>query len=365
MQRIHAFAVIATAFAWQAVPASAVEYKDFRTWHAACDNLRNCNAYGFDSMLSGNSYLRIERGGAANAPVKITLALDAADGVTFTARFNDASLAGLPDNAISGQKSDEDSLRRVVLTDTVSADTLIASIRKAEKIVITRQDPPGTKEPSDPLVSEISMSGAAAALLWIDEQQKRLDTVTALIRKGDKPASAVPAQPKPAVIVAAKPAAGTPPAKTAPSLIAKGRALCGEEDEGSKLQETWPLGGNQFLYAFTCPDSSGGYNYHYGFLIAANGNAQTARSVKFEWPVKVGNLQTDPGYEVIAVNPTFDPKTMTISTFGKGRAMGDCGTSKDWVWDGKAFRLALLKVMGQCRSVPLDDWPVLYRAERK
>ena len=51
----------------------------------------------------------------------------------------------------------------MVLTDTVSADTLIASIRKAEKIIITRKDPPGKKAPSDPLVSEISMSGAVAA----------------------------------------------------------------------------------------------------------------------------------------------------------------------------------------------------------
>ena len=112
------------------------------------------------------------------------------------------------------------------------------------------------------------MSGAVVSLLWIDEQQKRLGTVTALIRKGDKPASAVPRQPKAAVIVAAKPATGTPPLKHAPALIAKGRALCGEEDEGSKLTESWPLGNNQFLHAFSCPDSSGAYNYRYGFLVA-------------------------------------------------------------------------------------------------
>ena len=195
MTRSLAFAAVAAVFVLQAAPAAAAEYKDFREWLAACDNLRNCTAYGFESVVTGSTYLRIERGGAPNAPVKITLAVFAEDDVTFTVRFNDASLPGLPDNAIAGTKGDDD-LRRVVLTDTVSADTLIASIRKAEKIIVTRKDPPGKKAPSDPLVSEISMSGAVASLLWIDEQQKRLGTVTALIRKGDKPAAAVPPQPK-------------------------------------------------------------------------------------------------------------------------------------------------------------------------
>jgi hypothetical protein len=363
MTRIHAVAAAAILFGCQA--ATAAEQKDFRDWNVSCDNLRNCNAYGFDVMLSGSSYLRIERGGTPNAPVKITLATDANDGVTFTLKFNDPALPGLPDKALTGKKSDVDSPARVVLTDTAAADTLIASIRKAEKIIITRRDPPNAKEKSDPLESEISMTGAVAALLWIDEQQKRLDTVTALIRKGDKPASTVPPQPKPAIIIAAKSASGTPPAKPSPELIKKGRALCGEEDEGSKLQETWPLGNNQFLYAFVCPDSSGAYNYHYGLLIATAGNAATARSVNFEWPIKIGDIEMDPGSEVITVNPMFDPKTMTLSSFSKGRGIGDCGTSEDWVFDGKTFRLALLKLMGQCRGIRTEDWPVLYRADRK
>ena len=56
---------------------------------------------------------------------------------------------------------------------------------------------------------------------------------------------------------------------------------------------------------------------------------------------------------------------MALSTFGKGRGLGDCGTGEEWVWDGKAFRLALLKTMPHCKGIPIDDWPTLYRAERK
>ena len=67
MSRVHAFAAAAILLACQ--PAAAADVKDFRDWHAACDNLRDCNAYGFDASLSGAAYLRIERGGAPNAPV--------------------------------------------------------------------------------------------------------------------------------------------------------------------------------------------------------------------------------------------------------------------------------------------------------
>jgi hypothetical protein len=115
----------------------------------------------------------------------------------------------------------------------------------------------------------------------------------------------VPPRPKLSVILAARPATGTPPARVATALIAKGRALCAEDDEGSKLEESWPLGGNQFLHAFTCPDSSGAYNYRYGFLIATAGNSTTARAVKFTWPVKVGDCK--PTRPDITTNPTFDP----------------------------------------------------------
>ena len=100
-------------------------------------------------------------------------------------------------------------------------------------------------------------------------------------------------------------------------------------------------------------------------LIAAGGNAATARPVKFGWPLKIGDLHEDPSTDAVTTNPVFDPKTMTLSTFSKGRGIGDCGSREEWVWDGKAFRLALLKIMPHCKGIPLDDWPVLYRAERK
>ena len=157
--------------------AQASDFKQFRDWYAACDNLRNCSAYGFDAEFLGGglSYLRIERGGAPEAPVKVTITVDVPRGAKFTLRFDDPALPGLPKEPQTGEEYDgSDDGRRVAIP---GSEALIDALRKAQKIVITRDNPPGRALKDDEKTSTISMSGAAAALLWIDDQQKRLDQI--------------------------------------------------------------------------------------------------------------------------------------------------------------------------------------------
>jgi hypothetical protein len=257
-------------------------------------------------------------------------------------------------------------MRRVTVEGDQTAP-LIESLRKAKDIIVTRIDPPGKK--SDTPVSKISLNGAAAALLWIDDQQKRLGTKTALVRRGDKPESSVPPQPKAPVVVAAKGLSGAvadkKPAPREEAIVkAKGRQLCGEGDEG-EFDSADALSADTWLYSFRCPGSSGAYNFSYTFLIAQAGQPHAARQAVLRWPVKIGDLQTDAESERFATNPQFSNTDMTLVTFSKGRGIGDCGTEESWVFDGKGFRLLEVKMMPDCRGVPLEDWPALYRAERK
>lgn len=361
---MHAIARIAVATALTAIASSAhASFKDFRDWLAACDNLRNCSAFAVNSEADdAAAYLRIDRGGAADAPVTVTLSVELRDARGYTIAFDDHALPGLPTGTLVGTEGEASDYRRVEIAKGQTADALIESIRKAKAIVITRLPAQGKK--LDTPVSRISLSGAVASLLWIDDQQKRLDTVTALVKRGPKPASAIPPQPKAPVIVAAQPSKTKAPEKHSPALLARGRKLCEDDDKASQLEEVNPLGNAQFLYQFSCPGSSGAYNFMNVFLIGPAGNAQALRPAAFRRPPGTDDGGND-GPAAGLMNPSFDSETMTLSSFNKGRGYGDCGVEEQWVWDGKSFRLALERTMTECRRIPIDDWPVTFRAEVK
>jgi hypothetical protein len=351
--------LVAAAFVSAALSAASAsgDIRQFRDWTAACDNLRACNAYGFDAELSGNNYLRLERAGAADSALRMTIVVDAQKDVKLTLAFDEPGLAGLPAGPIAGDANGDDDYRRLTISEPQAVAAALASLRKAKTLVITRIDPAGAP-PSDPVISEISLSGLAAALLWIDDQQKRVGTVTALVGRGDKPAAAVPAVPAAPVVVAARRASGPVPKKAPAAVVAKARAVCedktiGEPDDVSRLAA------NDVMYSFVCPGLSGAYNYFNALVIDTP--SRPPRLAEFRFPRDYG--ATDHDYSPI--NAGFDATTQTLSTFNKGRGIGDCGSASDWVWDGQAFRMIGSKAMPDCHGVGESDWPTVYRAERK
>jgi hypothetical protein len=345
--------------------ASAAD-KDFRDWHAVCDNLRNCSAYGLQADDPAGAWVRIERGGAPAAPPRITIAADVNEKTTVALAFDDAALQGLPAGPVALERTGDDAFARIVIDDPAAVDAVVASLRKAQTLAVRRIDP-RDGERSDPETSAIPLSGAVAALLWIDEQQQRLGTATAFIRRGDKPASSIPPQPKTPVVHAAKPLpADAAPRKLPPPearlLTAKARALCGEEERRTALADSSRLAPDASLYGFSCRDVSGAYNLASVFLVVPEAAPQAARAVKFAFPAGVA-AKLDP--EALAINASFDPQTMTLSTFNKGRGPGDCGSAENWVFDGETFQLVLLRSMPHCKGITDGDWPVHYRAERR
>ena len=73
----------------------------------------------------------------------------------------------------------------------------------------------------------------------------------------------------------------------------------------------------------------------------------------------------DPAENDALMNVSYDPKTRTLSSFAKGRGVGDCGSVEAWVWDGRAFQLLSETEMIACRGVLTDDWPTRYVAKVK
>jgi hypothetical protein len=336
--------------------------KEFRDWLAACDNLRSCTAYGFDTDPGGYAYVRLTRDGGGDAALRVTIAVNVQDGSKFKVAFDDPALGGLPAEATAGASNPDDDLKRLVISDPKAVETLLASLRKAKKLIVTRVDAPGATA-SDPAVTEISLNGVVAAMLWMDDQQKRIDTVTALVKRGTKPATAVPPPPASPVVTAVKvpPGPKADKAPTAPAaVIAKARAVC-EDKTISESEDATRLAADQVMYWFPCRDKSGAYNFLYALVIDQRG--KPLREVEFRLPREVA-ATADGGVEM-NMNPGFDESTQTMTLFNKGRGIADCGQSSDWAWDGHGFRLIQSKQMPTCKGVAPNDWAVLYRAERK
>jgi hypothetical protein len=330
--------------------------KQFRDWIAACDNTRSCTAFALREEAAG-AYLRFERGGAPDAKPLFTVLVEIEKGKKVELAFDEPGLGGLPKSLAAPDVEGELAAVQIGL-DTTPA--FIASLRKATKIIVTNPD---TTNPEEKRVGEISLSGALAALLWIDEQQKRLDTVTALARPGNRPASAVPSPPAPPQVVPAQ-ANGTPLPKTYPAaILAKGRTICGADDPRPESGEPDALSGNMVLYWFNCRAMSGAYNAWSGLLIAPRDKPDAARLVQLPYPP--GEAAVAGIAKHLVVNAGFDAKTMTLTMFGKGRGPGDCGTSGEWVWDGRDFRLTRYQSMPKCAGLMSDYWPTIYRADVK
>ncbi len=336
-----------------ATPACA-QIKQFgEYWTAACDNQRNCAAYGVHFMWQAG-YLRIERGAAAEAQPKVTLAINQDKPVKFTLGFDAPAPDILPKGTIAPERIDPDHYMRFAIE--APFEDVLTVLRKATTINYMPVDPP---KPDEYFEATITLTGAIEALAWIDQQQKRAGTVTALVKRGAKPASAVPPVPELPSITVVKPTLETTP-NTPPVIAQKSRTVCGKGDRTGEVRQPSWLDDTQVMYAFFCMRSSGAYNLNYALLAAPADNPQSAKPIVLRYPENIAAVEkakSDPLF-----NAEFNPATGTLVTFQLGRAAADCGTLARWVWDGRAFRLALLQKMPTCGLIDTHDWPVLYRA---
>ena len=330
--------------------AAESEPKGFRDWMAGCDNLKSCTALSLPpESADTTAYLRLERtagpegapslilrlrGDWKKPPAALQLKLD---GTPFPAN-------GKPMPA----EADGDTLSLTFQPAEIAA--LIESARKATKLAVSA---PGIN-------ASISLSGSVAAMLWIDEQQGRLNTASALIRKGSS--TNVPAAPA-LPVVTARPASGTLSEKDAKALAAALRKhvkqrdadLCEDDEMLVAADDAWPLDGERRLIGLAC--SRGAYNVTTGFWIVERGDAATAKPVAL--PAGEGEAKN------MLVNADFDPKTGRLNFFAKGRGLGDCGAAGGYAWTGNAFVQTDFSMMGECRGIGSDDWITLYRSDVK
>jgi hypothetical protein len=328
--------------------ANAAGTKQVKDWLGVCANTGACTAFGFaaDDADDIGGYLLIRRDGGPSAGPRVSIVVDPGDTrptAEWTLKLDGHPIAGIGPVQADGSQAGG----RAELTGR-AASALIAALRNGQSLQVSAG---GKSE------VEISLAGSAAILLWVDDQQGRLDTVTALMRPGPKPASAVPPPTPVPLIRAAAPVDQKGVPDHAPKGMTKGIDDCDLDPTITPDDTIARLAPGVMLWGPQC--GMGAYNEVSVFFIGDE-HGKNLKRIKFPEPPGAGQATDD-----LLINVNFDPKTQTLASFSKARGIGDCGEVTNWAWTGKAFVVTSEDTMPVCRGVPADDWPPLFVSRQK
>ncbi|MFD2238379.1 DUF1176 domain-containing protein [Aureimonas populi] len=324
-----------------AAPAAAGEpgeMRSFGDWIAGCDNRLSCTAIGLSPEAAPVfAYLKVAReaGAQAEPTVSVSILDQLETGGPIGLALPDGTL---PVTSLDVPEGADTSFAAAELGD-VDHGAFLDALLPASVLDVSLG---GDTVP-------VSLEGLSAALRYMDDVQGRAGGLTALVAKGEAAADSVTPAPPP-VTVTAQPLSEIAEPGERPAALGAPEEYCPdnlddlvfEAADGTRL---WGV----------C-SSAGAYNLSYDFWIVRDGTAEPADFGAF------GQGFSGDGTSTL-VNPTLMEDGLTITAFARGRGLGDCGAIASWAMDAGAPTLVESAVMGECRGVMPDDWPVLYRAE--
>jgi hypothetical protein len=349
---LFGFALLPTALQAQTV-------RTFEDWSVFCSVAGHCTAFGFvpNKFYEAPAFLQLQRGADKDAAVKAWIGVshtEERDVRIHLTLDGKAAREFLPKTLPLAKDQ-----HRIPLAPTPA---FIRALSHGKTIEVDGDVGP----------TEISLVGATTALRWMDDQQGRVGTHSALIAKtGTNRPRIEPPRPvlrKPAAITPFDQRPATPPAllKILEDKI--------EADQCSPLVEieelpikAMRLSETKTLWSGLC--IMGAYNWTWLLYIEENGNLTPAH-----FPLPDFDDATPPLFHSIDIEGTgkppsnllvlsegggLDPVNRTVSMGGFGRGTGECGGMADWIWDGVEFRLTSYRTMPRCQGVGSDYWPDL------
>lgn len=320
--------------------------QEFSNWQVTCNNQNFCVTrniglhHGLVMSLTrsagahNDSTLRIELGGPENVlpkipPIAPRLLLDGAP----------LNLAGehwqiTPWHLSTG--------------DSPTINTFLQHIQDGQALTLEK----GTQS--------ISLQGLKAALLFIDDQQKRVGSETAWIGKGDDPPLSVPPAPALKAVKKVNPTPTPFSREEFNDLLDYGtwRMNNSQCSLDPLRREVWvtPLTDAKALLMLTC--ESGAYNTIYRAWLVSRQKPFAAQPIRLRLPFLP---QEKDERDIELVNLTFNDKTRELETLDKGRGQGDCGVQTRWRYDGQRFRLVRYAGQPACDNWQGPDaWPTLW-----
>ncbi|KQM39015.1 DUF1176 domain-containing protein [Sphingomonas sp. Leaf10] len=300
-----------------ATPPKPLPLKTFGDWAAGCDNGATCQA---GSLVPDDS-----------EPPALTLSIERASGpdAGVTLRLRGPSPALPLTFAVDGEAVARGGKPHGDWTELSGEPALAVTRKLANGRTITIADAGGKT------VATLPLTGAAAALRWIDAQQGRGGTTGALVALGKRPDT----RPAAALPVVFAPTIRGEAALLDPLLITNMRqtATCDADDLPDV--STKPLGNGRTLAIVPC--TVGAYNVLSALFVVTRGAAVPAT---FDAP-PAGDA---PDEQTLVFNAGFADGILTADA--RGRGLGDCGTTQRYAWDGKRFRLIEQRQMDECRG---------------
>jgi hypothetical protein len=295
-------------------------------WEVVCDNTLTCRIAGYSAGKNhdqGWVSVLLSRAAGADAPLagKAVILLDDLNVEnekypTTLALWIDGRFQGALENSADGEGDFSLTAEQI--------HALLAAAREGGMIEFV----------GDTKSFTLSGRGIAAVLQKADEAQGRVGTPGALIRKGKKPETSVfPPRPKP-VIRAAKVSKAPSRNLTAPEIAALKSLL----PKDKKIREAC----NAALDEFALTPLDEGH-----VLISALCRHDEYRRDYAYW-VTDSALENPP--QLVTHEGSGDNEG-EIYAQRMGRKQGDCWRGRNWVWDGKAFRLSSQWTSGKCRRI--------------
>jgi hypothetical protein len=341
---------------------SVTDVKTFRDWSVTCNNVKTCVAYSVSSNSEGGIVARprglsqdvmqgwmvIEREAGPTALPVISLSLPdlenegtQVNGKVQLVTADNRPIAGAQFGVTVGRRG------ALVISSAQTPDFLRLARRASHAVFIDGR----TRR----VGFFVSLSGLVASGRSMDATQGRTNTLSATIDVGTAPNARVPSAPALPTVTAIAFTARTGRA-TMPIVM---RTRAGDCDDAERLDrggtniKSYDLGGGRILWAVPC--GAGAYNAWDRFYIQTDRNQLTPS-------IFAGAPRSQDDDANSFVNAAVDPAKGTITSFSKGRGLGDCGTTETWAWTGRGFALASKTEMLSCGGILADFWPSTFAA---
>ncbi|ELY5928899.1 DUF1176 domain-containing protein [Cronobacter turicensis] len=301
-------------------------YFNHKDWSMVCDNTGTCRVDAYEADEGTGGSLLLTRKAGPDAPV------------TGQIRLGDMNDDDKPSQGPMRLEIDGKTLG--TLTENRKEETWQLDEAQTAAVLKAVKGKGGVVFHSDNRRFALSAAGASAVLLKMDDIQGRIGTPGAIIKKGDKPESSVPA-PVPAPVIHAAAVSDAQPTTLTGAALAtllprlEATKLDGDSCDGltdemlrNEPVTVTPLGNGKALVSATCWRAA--YNEGNGYWVIDE------------------SLKGKPTL-VTLIGSDYDKGVIT--SVQRGRGIGDCMGIASWTWNGETFVQSNDENTGECRLV--------------